>query len=360
MKFNKKQLLIIIIASITITSFTFGNLKKQNKPIKFNQELTNQQNKTVDISKKFKPVFNQQGIEEIALISMVKDEADIIFENLVWHFCLGFRKFIIIDNLSTDKTAELIQKFARLAKDNAKVLLISDPIVEHIQSRIMTGAYQLASSIWPEVEWIFPVDADEFWLVEQDLSTILKQIPLKYQALSVMRADHLPTKDYCNYQNQPFYISIPNRMNNLNNSWAYKSAVRAGNNNLVISQGNHTVFPSESSSKGWLIEGKDPKYEIASGNLFGIHMTEYHMRSIAQTHSKLSNGMKANFAAKKKDYITQGAGSHWDQYQAELEQYGNEAAKIRFESLFQSPDNLVNDPLPVDRAIKLFEEIINK
>lgn len=44
---------------------------------------------------------------------MVKDEEDVIFENLVWHFCVGFRKFIIVDNNSTDKTRILIEKFQK-------------------------------------------------------------------------------------------------------------------------------------------------------------------------------------------------------------------------------------------------------
>ena len=54
---------------------------------------------------------------------MVKNEEDIIFENLVWHFATGFRKFIIVDNMSTDQTRNKIQEFSQLVKNHAQVLI---------------------------------------------------------------------------------------------------------------------------------------------------------------------------------------------------------------------------------------------
>lgn len=95
------------------------------------------------------PIFNSKGIEDIVLISMVKNEEDIIFENLVWHYAIGFRKFIIIDNNSTDNTKSIIEKFAALTEKKAIVFLINDKIFEHIQTRIITGSYLFAKSVWP-------------------------------------------------------------------------------------------------------------------------------------------------------------------------------------------------------------------
>ena len=95
---------------------------------------------------------------------MIKDEDDIIYENLAWHFAVGFRKFILIDNNSSDNTRNLIQKFINETKELATVILIHDPIEEHNQYKLMTAAYRMSHEIWPEAEWIFPVDADEFWI----------------------------------------------------------------------------------------------------------------------------------------------------------------------------------------------------
>lgn len=66
------------------------------------------------------------GIDRIALISMVKDEDDIIYENLVCHFCIGFHKFIIIDNISTDKT-RFIERFRDQVVEKATEIIVDDP-----------------------------------------------------------------------------------------------------------------------------------------------------------------------------------------------------------------------------------------
>ncbi|MGI4775503.1 MAG: hypothetical protein ACRYE9_00995, partial [Janthinobacterium lividum] len=48
--------------------------------------------KNIDYSINHQPIFNSEGINNIALVMMTKDEEDIIYQNLVWHFSLGFRK----------------------------------------------------------------------------------------------------------------------------------------------------------------------------------------------------------------------------------------------------------------------------
>ena len=52
---------------------------------------------------------------------MVKDEDDIIYENLIWHFCIGFPKFIIVDD--TDRIAE-----KKLLNELAKKLALLDQV----------------------------------------------------------------------------------------------------------------------------------------------------------------------------------------------------------------------------------------
>jgi len=123
---------------------------------------------------------------------MIKDEDDIIFENLVWHFCVGFRKFIIVDNNSTDKTRSLVEKFRTQVMGKATVIIVDDPIVEYIQSQVTTGAMRLANSIWPQVDWIFPVDADEFWYPTTNLRGILSYIPVDKDIIITHPYNHFP------------------------------------------------------------------------------------------------------------------------------------------------------------------------
>ncbi|MDD5125424.1 hypothetical protein, partial [Methylovulum sp.] len=72
----------------------------------------------------------QQVLENVAYISMIKDEEDIIFYNLLWHYELGLRKFFLIDNLSTDKTLQRIKLFEKLF-DDAEIFILHDPVIAH-------------------------------------------------------------------------------------------------------------------------------------------------------------------------------------------------------------------------------------
>lgn len=288
---------------------------------------------------------------------MVKDEEDIIFENLVWHFTLGFRKFIIINNNSTDNTRKLVEKFAELTQNQAKVFIIDDPIMEYIQSRITTGAYEFAKFVWPELEWVFPVDADEFWVPTQSLETILANIPKNIDALFVSCAKHLATQEYYDFaEGLKFFEKIPYRQKSLSIGLG-KIALRTSNENIIIAQGNHSV------------ESKLPKFlakklklagqiKYIGGNSLGLHMTEYPMRSISQAHRKLVNGAKANIAAQKLGYIGQDQGTHWSSYAEDLNKFGNEAARKRFEESFIAHEKAISDPLPIKEAMELFYKII--
>ncbi|AIL64567.1 hypothetical protein NOVO_00785 [Rickettsiales bacterium Ac37b] len=355
---RSKKFIITILSIIYISFSIFFYLLYE---FVHSQKFANQQNVNVAVDKVLAPVFTPEGIEDIALVLMVKDEIDIIMENLVWHFCIGFRKFIIIDNQSSDGTREHINKFARLTKDIATVLIIDDPIVEHIQTRIITGAYYYITQLWPSVKWVFPIDADEFWVPQSKLSQILSQIPDKYDALTVLRTRYFANKNYYNYPDTiPFYEKIPFRTKNLTlleteySHINYKIALRTGRNNLIITQGNHaldTKIPHKFKDS----------FNYIGGNTKGLHMVEYTMRSVEQTNKKFQNGMNALISASKKNLPeTRGMeSSHWYQYKKYINQYGKLAAKAKFEKNFITAEDSIYDPLPIQEAFVLFKKILN-
>jgi glycosyltransferase involved in cell wall biosynthesis len=347
---------ILIFLSITCACwFSYHNFIYSPHTYK----IANNEGLKIDVDKKIFPAFALEEINNIALITMVKDESDIIFENLVWHFCLGFRKFFIIDNNSTDGTRQIIAKFAELTKNRAKVFILEDPIFEHIQSRIMTGAYDFVRSLWPEVKWVFPVDADEFWLPEQNINQILEKIPDNFDSISTLRISYRPSDDYYNFDPKvPFYKKIHFREKKLT-AGAFKAAIRATDKDLAIAQGNHVVLYQHKKHINLLRKLKFMgQIEAISGNDLGLQMVEYHMRSTEQAHKKLYNGMRASLAAKEQKLIENGIGLHWDQYKSDLEKYGQEAGKIRFEQTFIKSEEAIDDPLPIDHALKIFTKII--
>lgn len=206
--------LAVIITSIFIFKIDHKIIYKYNK--NYNSKLLQ---KTFawelkNFNAAFKPaIFNKQGIEDIALVTMIKDEEDVIYENLVWHFSVGFRKFVIVDNESTDNTRILVNKFKDKVKGKAQVIIIDDSIVEHLQSAFITSSMKLAHHVWPEVQWVFPVDADEFWYPTRQLSDILQNIPKEKNAIQTLQYNYFPTEKSEDFDDKiPFYKNITCRM----------------------------------------------------------------------------------------------------------------------------------------------------
>lgn len=90
----------------------------------------------------------------ITAVSMVRDEADIIgytIEHLLAH---GVDRLIIADNLSTDDTRLILDKYP-------EVTVVEDSNPAYNQSEKMTS---LAFRAWQEgADWVLPFDADELF-----------------------------------------------------------------------------------------------------------------------------------------------------------------------------------------------------
>ncbi|MFK7967655.1 MAG: glycosyltransferase family 2 protein [Rickettsiaceae bacterium] len=292
--------------------------------------------------------FDKNGIDNIALISMVKDEDDIIYENLVWHFCVGFRKFVIINNNSTDKTRFLIEKFRNQIAEKGRVIIVDDPILEYIQSQKTTGAMYLAHSIWPEVEWIFPVDADEFWYPTIRLQDIISNIPSNKDIIFTSQYNHFPIKlnPYFDFS-IPFYSSLNFRFKSLSPGFG-KIALR-GKLDMIIAQGNHSANPINYNRKA----------NYVAGNKLGLDMRHFQMRSLKQTEKKYLNGANANNLGQKLGLLSKDYGTHWSSFSAEVREKGIKKAAIdRFNSHVRPQEDCIQDPLPMKQAFELFKKLI--
>ena len=141
-----------------------------------------------------------------------------------------------MDNLSNDNTMKLINKFRKLAEEQAKIFILSDPVIEYIQSKKSTAASNFIKTIWPEVKWIFPTDADEFWIPKRPLNKILESIPEYIEAITVLPKKYYPTEDYYSFNSSAkFYQRIHSRDDTMTHE---KIALKL-NDDIIISQGNH-------------------------------------------------------------------------------------------------------------------------
>jgi hypothetical protein len=96
---------------------------------------------------------------------MVKDEEDIIYQFLKHNHLLGFRNFALLNNGSTDQTVPHIRNFQNDYPE-ANLVIIEDPVVGYYQDTKTTAASKFASTYFSmlgqKIDWIFPLDADEF------------------------------------------------------------------------------------------------------------------------------------------------------------------------------------------------------
>lgn len=271
------------------------------------------------------------ALPSVAFITMIKDEGDIILTNLSWHYRLGFRKFIVIDNASTDHTRTEILLF-RQRFPEAVLIIIDDPITAHLQAEFTTGALRLACAIWPDLKWVFPVDADEFLCLEQPLETLLAAVPDDIDTLIFPKSFYKPVREEPPADDHtPLFQAI--RYRTPLTMQSSKMAVRA-HPHYRIDQGNHTV-----SHNGLYPEAMGAYH-------LGGHYREFSIRSLRQFRQKVINGGQAILAAELLNKPDIG-GSHWRRWYADYLSQGEAFFPKLFASYTQPRDRLIYDPLPI-------------
>ena len=266
----------------------------------------------------------------IASIMMVKDEADIILENLNWQYRQGIRRFVLCDNNSSDGTWGLIEGF-RDRHDEVELLLVDDPIVRHIQSEKTTGLARLALSVWPDLHWIAPIDADEF-IGARDGFEPLNDLSPHIDALVLPKTFHMRTSDV-DESDRSMMAQMPYRSPLF--SLPPKVILRA-NPTVIIGQGNHSVYEP----------GRPCRY--ASGLASGFYYREFPIRSFNHFVTKMKNGGRAVLEANRVDNRNVGGG-HWVAYYQEY----LEGGEARMRELFArdwvngAQANFIHDPFDV-------------
>lgn len=249
---------------------------------------------------------------------------------------------MLVDNGSTDATRALIGRFAAAFADTT-VIVIDDPVVGYLQAEFTTAAFRVACSLWPEVRWVFPVDADEFLCAERPLEEILSGLPEETEGILLPKSQYLPIRDYYSTDpGAPFFHRIRHREPLSHKS--FKVAVRS-RVQYQIQQGNHGVTADGQEIRGYV-----------GGLGLGLHYREFFLRSLDHTRKKVINGGRAIEAAEalgRKDI----GGSHWKDWYGIYLREGEAGIRGIFESHFRDPSQLIFDPFPLDPVLGRWESL---
>lgn len=159
-------------------------------------------------------------------ICMCRDAEDII-GYIVEHMIAEVDHVIVADNLSQDKTREILESFG------SSITLLEDNNPAYEQSIKMTNLAMVAKKLG--AEWVVPFDADEWWYSEQGrLADVIRDNNYCINIAPLL--DHVPTG---------VDSADPNPMKRIgwrraNKTPLHKVACRV-TNDLTIEMGNHNA-----------------------------------------------------------------------------------------------------------------------
>lgn len=90
---------------------------------------------------------------------LVKNEEELLEQNLIFHKQMGVDGFIVTDNNSTDRTPEILRKY----KEKGWIKeIIHEPATDYRQKKWVDRMIWRAKTVY-KADWVINADADEFW-----------------------------------------------------------------------------------------------------------------------------------------------------------------------------------------------------
>ena len=182
---------------------------------------------------------------KIIMTLLVRDEVDVIRENIQFHLRMGVDFFIVTDNGSTDGTLEILEEFR--SKD--VLYLIQESEDNYAQSKWVSRMACLAYSPYC-ADWVINNDADEFWWpASGDFKVELGQVPGDVSVVSVPRHNFVNVLERSGRWLEDMIFRETESKNSMGEPLPPKVCHRALPK-VTVAQGNHAIeFPA--GLKSW-------------------------------------------------------------------------------------------------------------
>jgi hypothetical protein len=126
----------------------------------------------------------------VVLTLVVRDEEDILSENLDYHLRAGVDLVLVTDHRSQDRTPELLERYRR----KGFVRVFREEARFNAQHHWQTAMARLASTDH-DADWVILGDADEFWWPrEGSLQQALARVPIEYGSVRGLQRNFVPLR----------------------------------------------------------------------------------------------------------------------------------------------------------------------
>lgn len=100
---------------------------------------------------------------KLLMTLLVRDEEDILEQHLDFHLGHGVDFVIATDNLSQDRSGEILRRYERAGR----LRLLDEPEDNYSQAKWVTRMARMAATEYG-ADWVINSDADEFWWPESE------------------------------------------------------------------------------------------------------------------------------------------------------------------------------------------------
>ena len=173
---------------------------------------------------------------KIVMTLLVRDEQDVLRDNIEFHLAHGVDQIVLMDNRSVDGTAEIAREYERAGH----LRYLFQPRDDYSQGRWVTAMARYAARELG-ADWIINNDADEFWLPERgSLKDVFAALSPDVVAVEAPRLNFVARTG----EGQPFWRRMDVRWvasrNALGQPLPGKVAHRA-HADVEVEQGNHAI-----------------------------------------------------------------------------------------------------------------------
>lgn len=207
---------------------------------------------------------------KVVMTLLVRNEIDIIEQNIQFHLNNGVDFIIATDNKSNDGTLEILEKYAR----RGLVFVIQELDDNYAQATWVTRMARMACNVY-DADWVIHNDADEFWWTDvNDLKKVLHLVPYHVDVLEVERYNFISCGDP---MNTVFSEMIYKRLSSKNTLGVAlpPKVIHRNLRDIQISQGNHAVLAPE---------------DLNTIRFSSIEIFHFPVRSFDQYQSKIKLG----------------------------------------------------------------------